>query len=114
MISRRFQLLFRRGPWASRKWRVNSRLTLRGFIFLGVGGEGVDSDVTHELILQRRYGQDCSKDSRKRIASESPQDLPQEKAKMITLLKQEREYDTSARNLGITSLSVLYGKRKLD
>src|SRR4051812_42406485 len=45
VISRRFQLRFRRCPGASRKWSVNSRLALRGFIFFGVGGEGVQSDV---------------------------------------------------------------------
>src|SRR4051812_28652707 len=31
LISRRFQLRFRRGPGASRKWRVNSGLTVRDF-----------------------------------------------------------------------------------
>src|ERR1041385_5338942 len=45
LIARRFQLQFRRGPRASRMWSVNSRLALRGFIFLGVGGEGVHSNV---------------------------------------------------------------------
>src|ERR1041385_6365181 len=45
LISRRFQLRFRRGPGASRMWSINSRLALRGFILLGVGGEGVHYNV---------------------------------------------------------------------